>query len=195
MFAGTGDFFRPVNLRRDIAPAAGVPAAARSGEEQGKPPFAAPPPVPADDAPAEPPAADATFAPDSLELTVAALQSLLSGRVPDEPAAATPAAAVPAALLAYQRAAAAAPLPVGPVGEGMRTELSERARSAPAAATESAAGADIFYMLAALEKAGVRSIRVAEGYTIYDALRQQCRALDIALAAPVQRPDNPRGGL
>jgi len=189
MFAGAGDFFRPVTLRRDISPAAGVPAAARSGEEQGKPSFFYPAPHPLPVESDMPPAA-ADTPPDSLELTIAALHALLTGRAP-EPSASAAETPVPAALLAYQRAAAAAPSPAGPVGEGMRTELSERARTAPAALAGSAAGADIFYMLAALETAGVAAVHVEGGGTIYDALRRECLRRNIALAAPVQRPDNP----
>lgn len=201
MFAGAGEFFRPVALRREISPASAVPASARSGEEQGKPSFAQSfsPPAP----PPPEPLADAsdTAAPDSLELTIAALHAMLTGRAPDT----TDAGAVPpdtpsvnaAGLAAYQRAAAAAPRASGPLGEGMRTELAERARGAPPAAardTDGAAGADIFYMLAALENAGVQSLRVGEGDTIYSALRMACRARDIALAAPAQSPDNPQNG-
>lgn len=201
MFAGAGEFFRPVALRREISPASAVPATARSGEEQGKPSFAQSftPPVPP---PEEPPAAASDgAAPDSLELTIAALHAMLTGRAPES----TDAGALPpdtpsvnaAGLAAYQRAAAAAPRASGPLGEGMRTELAERARAVPPSAaggTDGAAGADIFYMLAALENAGVQAVRVGEGDTIYSALRMACRARDIALAAPAQRPDNPQSG-
>ncbi|HRJ67914.1 MAG TPA: hypothetical protein PLW48_12325, partial [Alphaproteobacteria bacterium] len=83
------------------------------------------------------------------------------------------------------------------LGEGMRIELVERMCGAPPSAargTDGAAGADIFYMLAALENAGVQALRVDEGDTIYSALRMACRARDIALAAPAQSPDNPQNG-
>lgn len=201
MFAGAGEFFRPVALRREISPASAVPASARSGEEQGKPSFAQTFTPPADAPEEQPAAAPDTAAPDSLELTIAALHAMLTGRAPEN----TDAGAMPpdtpsvnaAGLAAYQRAAAAAPRASGPLGEGMRTELAERSRAAPSAAAGSvdgAAGADIFYMLAALENAGVQSLRVDAGDTIYSALRMACRARDIALAAPAQRPDNPQNG-
>ncbi|MDP2205875.1 MAG: hypothetical protein Q8K65_06155, partial [Alphaproteobacteria bacterium] len=77
---------------------------------------------------------------------------------------------------AYQRAASALPSTVPPQG----TE-SSGARDA---------GGDIFYMLAALEKAGVQAVTVAGGQTIYAVLRAQCRAHDIALAVPAAPPDN-----
>jgi len=196
MFAGAGDFFRPVDPRKEVSPAAVIRPASRSGDEPQKRNSDEPQKHAGDasqkfsidgsqDSSGEV-AADETedcFSGDAVELSIAALFVMLAGRSPpraeDSP---VPPQQAPRdeethrAFDAYQRAVSALPSTALPP----RTDIT-RVQDA---------GGEIFYMLAALEKAGVQAVTVAGGQTIYAALRRQCRAHDIALAVPASAPDN-----
>ena len=168
MFAGAGDFFRPVMLRSDVAPVQGPAGAGAAGD--GGHDFRSlfgPPPRPGA---AEENPGGFSQDNDSIELTLAALQALLTGSPAPSPAAAP---APSGALGAYLRAAEAAPAPASPAPE---TSL--------AVPEQGGAGEEIFYMLAALEKAGQHTLVAQSGETLYDALRARCRALDIPLPPP-----------
>lgn len=210
MFAGAGDFFRPVELRKDVSPAAAIRPAARSGDEPQKNKGDEPHQDKDDSLAAEfsdgyqgadttagyPVITEEGFSGDALELSIAALFVLLTGgaqgaavavkQPPAQPGFGADAAApVPApaqqAFDAYHRAAAAL--------KPMAAALPKPPAPVATAGTPDA-GTEIFHMLAALEKAGVRSLSVTGGETIYAALRAQCRRLDISLALPAAGPDN-----
>lgn len=168
MFAGAGDFFRPVMLRSDVAPVQGPAGAGAAGDggHDFRSLFGPPPRARADEESGAPRQEEEN---DSIEMTLAALQALLTGSLAPAPAAPAPSGA----LGAYLRAAEAAPAPASPAPE---TSL--------AVPEQGGAGEEIFYMLAALEKAGQHTLVAQSGETLYDALRARCRALDIPLPPP-----------
>jgi hypothetical protein len=176
MFAGAGDFFKPLDPRKELSAIAAVRPAPRTGEDgRGKSGGGSAPETP-DDFSADG-AAGAGSRGDDISLSIAALFVLLTGRAPRSSFTCAEAAHDPAAhraLDAYHRAGEALP---------PRPDMAP-----PQPALD--AGGDIFYMLAALEKAGVTALSVSDGQTIYDALRARCRRLNITLAAPVAAPDN-----
>ncbi|MFN7114970.1 MAG: hypothetical protein ACK4PK_11505 [Alphaproteobacteria bacterium] len=194
MFAGAGDFFRPVDPRKEISPSSPIRPVSRSGDEPQK---RSGDELKDTDHTGQDSAAENfpegisadSFSGDAVELSIAALFVLLAGQTPPQrdnnpPPFQTPDTGLPAPFVqethrafdAYQRAASALPPAAAPH------------RSAQTGGQD--AGGEIFYMLAALEKAGVQALTVAGGQTIYAALRAQCRAHDIALAVPAAAPDN-----
>lgn len=213
MFAGAGDFFRPVDLRKEVSPAAVIRPTSRSGDEPQKHNTDEPQKFslegPQDSGIGHTTAYDAAdiFAGDAVELSIAALFVILAGCAPPraENTFAPPrieniiAPAQADSPYDTQQTSGAAPLvPVMP-DTHRAFDAYQRALSAlpPTALPHTVdarggqdAGGEIFYMLAALEKAGVQAVNVASGQTIYAALRAQCRAHDIALAVPAPPPDN-----
>jgi hypothetical protein len=185
MFSGAGDFFRPVDLRKEVSPAAVVKPVSSGGEEFQKHTSGTPQ---KDDGEAGAPdggLAPDGFSDDAISLSLPALFMMLTGAPPSALQPETPDktdAGLRGALGAYHRAAETLPgaPPPHPASGDLRTERG--AAMGP--------GAEIFQMLAALEKAGVAAVNVRGGQTIYDALRAQCRAYDIALAVPPVSPDN-----
>lgn len=178
MFSGAAEFFRTVELRKDLSPAKPLTSARRisdedrpRGEEDAGFPIA----------PAEPEASpepgDTEFFQDRLDLSLSALQAMLTGGAAVFPAYGRPpvqaAAEVEPALAAYRRAS-----------ETRTAEMAEMPAMPADLQPAADAGHEIFYMLAALEQAGVGGITVLDGQTVYAALRQQCMALGVPLNPP-----------
>lgn len=179
MFAGAGDFFRPVDLRKEVSPAAAIKPVSSGGEEFQKNKSGTPQKDDGEAGAADGGLAPDGFSDDAISLSLPALFMMLTGAPPSAQQPETPDktdAGVRGALGAYHRASEILPgaPPPHPARGGEAT----------------GAGAEIFQMLAALEKAGVAAVTVRSGQTIYDALRAQCRAHDIALAVPPVSPDN-----
>lgn len=175
MFAGAGDFFRPVDLRKEVSPASAVKPLSSGGEYLQKHKSTAPQDESAEDA-VQSADAPEEFSDDAISLSLPALFMMLTGAPPSPLQAESPekaGALACNALGAYQRAAEI--LPAAPT---------------PTASGDTGVGTEIFQMLAALEKSGVAAVTVRSGQTIYEALRAQCRVHDIALAVPSAGPDN-----
>lgn len=221
MFAGTGDFFRPVDLRKEVSPAAAIKPPARAGDD-AREHYGAFSAAPDAAETALPIAASAADAGDAIELSLAALLVMLTGRKADIPPADMPAPDAAddraQAAHAYSRAQAMAP---AAVASSVQTSIAQVAASAGRVSETAAppavlgvfppaqnraqhssaqgmirmddmaasrAGAEIFYMLAALEKSGVQVVTVMDGQRVYDVLRAKCRALDIHPEPPSPPP-------
>lgn len=193
MFSGAGEFFRPVELRKDLPPIAYTQPVSKTGDDdpRDRPEFQRKLSdivdetaiSGADDARAG--ADDNLFGDDFIELSLHALHALLTGDKIAHAYGRPPVQAAPAAepaLAAYRRAADAARAP----GTGGAQDDAWKVAAAGHAAAD--AGSEIFNMLAALETAGVPNVTVKDGQTIYDALRRRCLDLGIPLEPPAVRP-------
>lgn len=182
MFSGAGEFFRPVELRRDLPPLSSAQPVGKTGDENRRDQDAFRRALmPADDVSLQSgdvPADAAAFGPDFIELSLTALQAMLSGGKTAHAYGRPPVQAAPQtepALAAYRRAA-----DISPHVDAQPDQWRAAAAHHPAAD----AGSEIFYMLAALEKAGIGSITVNDGQTIYAALRLRCLETGLPLDAP-----------
>ncbi len=205
MFSGAGEFFRPVELRKDLPPIAQPQPAKKTGEENHRERGAFPRRLsdivdeadlsqPDDDLSAL--SQEPSFGEDFIELSLMALQATLAGDKTVYAYGRPPVQAAPdiePALAAYRRAADIAQplleLPREGAGvlstlSGTKPEVNDEWRAAAAHHPDADAGSEIFYMLAALERAGVTSVTVKDRQTIYAALRRRCLDLQIPLAPP-----------
>lgn len=213
MFAGAGDFFRPVDLRKEVSPSAPIRPVSRSGDEPQKHSGDEPQKFSLEgqqDSGAGHAAADDAanvFIGDAVELSIAALFVMLAGCAPPRTGNTFAPPRTGDALVPAQTDSPYVPpqtprtVPLVPVMQDTHRAFDAYQRAVSALPPDAllhatdhhgaqGAGGEIFYMLAALEKAGVQAVNVAGGQTIYAALRAQCRAHDIALAVPVSAPDN-----
>ncbi len=205
MFSGAGEFFRPVELRKDLPPVSHAQPVKKTGDDdprereefQRRLSDIADETVISGDAAAPSDAGDNLFGDDFIELSLPALQAMLSGDRTAHAYGRPPVQASPGvepALAAYRRAADAAQGSAGgaaPDGIAANAPLpapsGDAWKTAPAHYPDADAGSAIFYMLAALENAGVSSVTVKDRETIYAVLRRRC--LDLGL------PIDPRAAL
>lgn len=187
MFSGAGEFFRPVELRRDLPPLSSAQPVGRTGDEnrRDQEEFRRLT-MPEDNVSVQSEGAAASevpFGQDFIELSLPALQAMLSGGKTAHAYGRPPVQAAPQAepaLAAYRRAADTSP----PINT-----QPDQWRAAAAHHPQADAGGEIFYMLAALEKAGVGSVTVNDGQTIYAALRRYCQDTGVPLDAPALSPE------
>ena len=205
MFSGAGEFFRPVELRKDLPPIAHAQPAPKTGDDDPRKreefqrrlsDIVDETAISGADAVPDAPAED-LFGDDFIELSLPALHAMLTGDKTAHAYGRPPVQASPAAepaLAAYRRAADAAPDTPAPDAAAahmggadivpMPAVPNDEWRAAAAQDPTADAGSAIFYMLAALEKAGVPSVTVKDRQTIYTALRRRCADLGVPMTPP-----------
>lgn len=204
MFSGAGEFFRPVELRRDLPPIAQPQPVKKTGDEDPREREAFQrrlsdivdeADLSATDGDTAGAGEDVPFGEDFIELSLMALQATLAGDKTAHAYGRPPVQAAPdiePALAAYRRAATTVQVQADAPDDGAsvtrlagaRPETNDEWRAAAAHHPDADAGSEIFYMLAALERAGVTSVTVKDRQTIYAALRRRCLDLAIPLAPP-----------
>lgn len=201
MFSGAGEFFRPVELRKDLPPIAYAQPVPKTGDDDPREREEFQRRLSdivdetaisgADTAPE--PAGDDLFGDDFIELSLPALHAMLTGDKTVHAYGRPPVQAAPSAepaLAAYRRAADAAPDTARAIGADsaaiipMPPAPGDEWQAAAAHHPDADAGSTIFYMLAALENAGVGNVTVKDRQTIYAALRRKCLDLGIPAEPP-----------
>ena len=205
MFSGAGEFFRPVELRKDLPPIAYTQPVSKAGDEDPREreefhrrlsDITDETAISGTDAA---PADDNLFGDDFIELSLPALQAMLTGDKTAHAYGRPPVQASPdvePAFAAYRRAADVAPDLAGGAAAAatggdsaavvvpMHQPPGDEWKAAAAHHPDADAGSTIFYMLAALENAGVPSVTVKDRQTIYAALRRRCLDLGIPIEPP-----------